>query len=445
MTLWSHPSLYHLTQSRSALRHPRAKSSQIERPQIRDRAQLRIIKRRPRKPKVTAAAVEAAFCWLLPDKPSGQSSLEHPSFECIPASCTAMLLRCSPYARHLTSSLLVKWLVVLGYLVIGVLFYHIGGMVDQPCGEAALEASCGVLDESLATYVLAYEQCIFSCAEPWTAIDALYFSMVTMSTVGFGDLNPGDSWKARLFTCFFVIIGIAGPFLIISVELGRLLNLLEERFRRLICNSRAKVEVDIDGDGIVDFVEPPSASVYYLRGFSFWVLLIMGINVASAGVFVLVDPGLDYADALYICWITATTVGYGDVFLATQGARAWSCVHIAISVGALGAFIGKVQQLAAVRQQQLKKTELLKRKLDKVRAVAASSGGGCAPRDELATAPRATAPWAGALLTMLALPWPRQHRDPDSPTAKPTTESDRPALPQNAPQSPTARLRPRRT
>lgn len=43
--------------------------------------------------------------------------------------------------------------------------------------------------------------------EEWSWIDSLYFSVVTLSTVGYGDITP-QSDEAKLFTIFYIIIGI---------------------------------------------------------------------------------------------------------------------------------------------------------------------------------------------------------------------------------------------
>jgi voltage-gated potassium channel len=43
--------------------------------------------------------------------------------------------------------------------------------------------------------------------EGWSPIDALYFSVVTLATVGFGDLHPTTD-AARLFTVFYIISGL---------------------------------------------------------------------------------------------------------------------------------------------------------------------------------------------------------------------------------------------
>jgi len=43
--------------------------------------------------------------------------------------------------------------------------------------------------------------------EDWTIIEALYFSVVTLTTVGYGDLHPTTS-GTEIFTIFYILIGI---------------------------------------------------------------------------------------------------------------------------------------------------------------------------------------------------------------------------------------------
>lgn len=43
--------------------------------------------------------------------------------------------------------------------------------------------------------------------EGWSAVDSLYFTVMTLTTVGYGDLHPTTP-ATKLFTVFFVLIGI---------------------------------------------------------------------------------------------------------------------------------------------------------------------------------------------------------------------------------------------
>lgn len=57
--------------------------------------------------------------------------------------------------------------------------------------------------------------------EGWGWIDAVYFSVATISTVGYGDLAP-QSDIGKIFTIFYMLVGI-GLFVALVTQLARAL------------------------------------------------------------------------------------------------------------------------------------------------------------------------------------------------------------------------------
>jgi voltage-gated potassium channel Kch len=43
--------------------------------------------------------------------------------------------------------------------------------------------------------------------EGWSYVDSLYFSVVTLTTVGYGDFSPQTN-AGKLFTVLYIIIGV---------------------------------------------------------------------------------------------------------------------------------------------------------------------------------------------------------------------------------------------
>jgi voltage-gated potassium channel len=48
---------------------------------------------------------------------------------------------------------------------------------------------------------------VYAWLEGWSPLDALYFSVVTLATVGFGDLHPTTD-AAKLFTILYILFGL---------------------------------------------------------------------------------------------------------------------------------------------------------------------------------------------------------------------------------------------
>lgn len=70
----------------------------------------------------------------------------------------------------------------------------------------------------------------YMLVEGWSAVDALYFSSMSLATVGYGDLVP-DTAAAKLFTVVYVLAGIGILVSFFTALASRTLALQAERRR----------------------------------------------------------------------------------------------------------------------------------------------------------------------------------------------------------------------
>jgi voltage-gated potassium channel len=78
------------------------------------------------------------------------------------------------------------------------MFPALRAMFRDPEGKILVAFAIGTIAFGTVAYMM---------IEGWTAIDAVYFSVVTLATVGFGDLHPTTDF-GKLFTTGYILFGI---------------------------------------------------------------------------------------------------------------------------------------------------------------------------------------------------------------------------------------------
>lgn len=68
----------------------------------------------------------------------------------------------------------------------------------------------------LVLFMLASGTLFYTHIEHWRVLDAFYFCVVTLVTVGYGDITPQTD-LGKIFTIFYVILGVGIVFGLITI------------------------------------------------------------------------------------------------------------------------------------------------------------------------------------------------------------------------------------
>ena len=83
----------------------------------------------------------------------------------------------------------------------------------------------------LTVTILAIASIIYRYLEGWRWIDAIYFSVITLATVGYGDFSPQTD-AGKIFTIFYIFLGL-GLFVTTATAFAdRMINVRDPALKR---------------------------------------------------------------------------------------------------------------------------------------------------------------------------------------------------------------------
>uniref|UniRef100_A0A7N0RC36 Potassium channel domain-containing protein n=1 Tax=Kalanchoe fedtschenkoi TaxID=63787 RepID=A0A7N0RC36_KALFE len=187
-------------------------------------------------------------------------------------------------------------------------------------------------------------------------LDAVYLSVVTMTTVGYGDLVP-DSVFTKLMACAYVFLGMA----LVGLLLANAADYLVERQEMLL----AKALLDVTEEGETKKVKYKCVTVVVILS----VLVAVGISV------LMWVENLSFVDAFYCACCTVSTLGYGDVSFTTTIGRIFAVFWIPAGTLCAAQFYLYIAELATEKKRKSLVKWVLTRKMTKLDLEAADFDG----------------------------------------------------------------------
>jgi len=145
----------------------------------------------------------------------------------------------------------------------------------------------------------------------WNYIQSVFFSTTILTTIGYGNFAP-VTFPGRLFCIFFAIVGI--PFtLSVIADVGQIFATLmttiwdkyKDRIKPVMEKYkifREKTEEEEKDVGFADNIKTAGGA-----------LLFLIIFLSFGAYFISIYEDLTFFDAFYFCFITMTTIGFGDI------------------------------------------------------------------------------------------------------------------------------------
>jgi len=188
--------------------------------------------------------------------------------------------------------------------------------------------------------------------EGWHPRDAAYFCIVTITTVGYGDLSPSKT-VSKIFVIIYVILSIGIITSYLSYFIGLFLDEQEHMlFKKSIERKESELneilEEDLDAQ-ILFATEAVDVEDLYHLIFSAGMLFLVG----SIGAYVFMRfEELGFLDSLYLIVISASTVGFGDQHPKHPVSRYIMTVWLIFATISLGNFVGEITRVRLKSKQR---------------------------------------------------------------------------------------------
>ncbi|KAL7619128.1 hypothetical protein Lser_V15G03428 [Lactuca serriola] len=179
-----------------------------------------------------------------------------------------------------------------------------------------------ILYLSLGVIIYWYNRDHFVASETHVVVDALYFCIVTMCTIGYGDITP-NNLVTKLFSILFVLIGFGFIDILLSGMVSYVLDLQENHLLQSLKNGN-----DQDHQSYIIDVKKGRMRIRMKVG------LALGVVILCIGVGVVVlhyVERLDWLDSFYLSVMSVTTVGYGDRAFRTMAGRIFASIWLLVS------------------------------------------------------------------------------------------------------------------
>ncbi|CAH8363698.1 unnamed protein product [Eruca vesicaria subsp. sativa] len=178
---------------------------------------------------------------------------------------------------------------------------------------------------SLGVFIYWLNRDSYSVVHTHPIVDGLYFCIVTMCTIGYGDITP-DTVLTKMFSILFVLVGFGFVDILLSAMVSYVLDLQE--------NYMLEAAKNASFDGVEKKKSYVMDVVKGRMRIRMKVALALGVVMLCLGFGVLIMhfiEEIDWLDSFYFSVMSVTTVGYGDRAFKTLPGRLLAAMWLLVS------------------------------------------------------------------------------------------------------------------
>ncbi|GAV92512.1 Ion_trans_2 domain-containing protein [Cephalotus follicularis] len=154
-------------------------------------------------------------------------------------------------------------------------------------------------------------------------VDALYFSVVTLCTIGYGDIVP-DTAFTKLFTCIFILVGFG----FIDILLNGLVTYICDRQEAVLLST---LDENRFNSMVQAYMIDRQKGRMRIRMKVCLALGVVILCIAIGTITVHFLEEMSWVDSFYLSVTSVTTVGYGDYAFTTATGRCFAIVWLLVS------------------------------------------------------------------------------------------------------------------
>ncbi|GAO51244.1 hypothetical protein G7K_5352-t1 [Saitoella complicata NRRL Y-17804] len=284
-------------------------------------------------------------------------------------------------------SCIVSFITVI-FLILNQIFYWKTREEDSEDDRARMGIRAQMFMIQVTTFFIwmGFTALIFSKLEHWELTQGIYFMVVSVTTVGFGDVTP-ETTAGRIILFPLVLLGIALEGLIIS----SVNSIVQTRIRRRQAMNHARFRLarqekreELKEEDAMSRVDSTFGFAHYKaektlrdeldelrhaewksrRMSNVWAFagalpVFLLFWFVGAAIFQAVESSWTYWDSLYFCYVFFLTIGYGDFTPSSNAGRVVFIMYALLAVPIITTIVGLIStQFITITDVRLQKKRL---------------------------------------------------------------------------------------